>query len=106
MGFQLYARNTSGSHAYAHIIEFSEPVEIDGLKVSSGDLLYGDLHGVLSIPLSTVAKVSLEAAKIRQEERELIEFCRSSRFTLHELGERLKSMNLDCNQPWEPHQEA
>ncbi len=38
MGFQLYARHTSVSHAYAHITEFGQPVEIDGLKISSGDL--------------------------------------------------------------------
>ena len=50
LGFQLYAGHTSVSHAYAHIIEFGEPVEIGGLKISSGDLLHGDRHGVLTIP--------------------------------------------------------
>ena len=57
MGFQLYARHTSVSHAYAHIIEFGEPVEIDGLKISSGDLLHGDRHGVLTIPIAIAGQV-------------------------------------------------
>ena len=48
MGFQMYAGNVSVSHAYAHIIEFGEPVEIGGLKISSGDLLHGDRHGILT----------------------------------------------------------
>jgi len=29
------------SHAYAHLEEFGEPVEIGGLMISSGDLLHG-----------------------------------------------------------------
>jgi 4-hydroxy-4-methyl-2-oxoglutarate aldolase len=57
MGFQLYAGRTSVSHAYAHITEFGEPVEIDGMKISSGDLLHGDRHGVLTIPLSIAAEI-------------------------------------------------
>ena len=63
MGFQLFARNTSVSHAYAHIIEFGEPVEIDGLKISSGDLLHGDRHGVIIIPVAIAAKVPEEASQ-------------------------------------------
>ena len=62
-GFQLFARHVSVSHAYAHITEFGEPVEIDGLKISSGDLLFGDLHGVLSIPLSIAAQVTFRSSQ-------------------------------------------
>ena len=51
MGFQLFAGSVSVSHSYAHIIEFGEPVEIGGLKIQSGDLMHGDRHGVLTIPL-------------------------------------------------------
>ena len=48
MGFQMFASLTSVSHAYAHIAEFGAPVEIDTLKISSGDLLHGDRHGVVT----------------------------------------------------------
>src|SRR5277367_208762 len=72
LGFQVYARYTSVSHSYAHIIEFGEPAEIDGLKISSGDLLHGDLHGVLSIQIPSAARIPAEAEKIVAEERELI----------------------------------
>jgi len=99
MGFQLYACQTSVSHAFAHIIEFGEPVEIDSLKISSGDLLHGDRHGVLSIPLSKAAEVSVEAAKVCQEELELIEFCRSPHFSLRELSDRIQNMNASCDLP-------
>jgi hypothetical protein len=60
--------------AYAHIVEFGEPVETNNLKISSGDLLHGDCHGVLIIPLSIAAKIPAEADKMVREEREFVQF--------------------------------
>ncbi len=97
MGFQLYAGRTSVSHAYAHIIEFGDPVEIDSLKISSGDLLHGDRHGIVNIPLSIAAEIPKEAARIRSEERELVQFCHSPAFSLPELAERIQKMNIGCD---------
>src|SRR5579863_2309782 len=94
MGFQMYANHTSVSHAYAHIVDFGEPVEISSLKISSGDLLHGDRHGVVNIPLSVANQVPNVATKINAEELALIQFCRSPRFTLEELSERIQNMNL------------
>src|ERR1700722_7340873 len=56
LGFQLFAGSLAVSHSYAHIIEFGEPVEVGGLKIHSGDLIHGDRHGVLTIPLEVAAK--------------------------------------------------
>jgi 4-hydroxy-4-methyl-2-oxoglutarate aldolase len=100
MGFQLYASHTSVSHSYAHIVDFGEPVEIDSMKISSGDLLHGDRHGVVGIPLSIAAKIPAEADKILQEEREFVQFCRSPSFSLQELSERIRKMNVSCDLPW------
>ena len=101
-GFQLFAGSVSVSHAYAHIIEFGEPVEVGGLKISPGDLLHGDRHGVVTIPLSNAAEVLVEASRTREEDRQLVEFCRSSNFSLRELTERIQNMNLSCDLPGEP----
>jgi regulator of RNase E activity RraA len=100
MGFQLYASHTSVSHAYAHIVDFGEPVEIDSLKISSGDLLHGDRHGIVHIPLEVAAEVSIQASKIEEEERDLIDFCRSPGFSLRELAERIRKMDISCDLPW------
>ena len=62
----MYANHTSVSHAYAHIVEFGEPVEIGGLKISSGDLLHGDRHGVVNIPLSVADE---DSARSLQNQR-------------------------------------
>jgi 4-hydroxy-4-methyl-2-oxoglutarate aldolase len=100
--FQVFAGKLSVSHSYAHIIDFGEPIEIGGLKIRSGDLLHGDLHGVLSIPLQVAALVPAEASKILAEERELTQFCRSREFSLEELARRLKQSPGSCDLPWRP----
>src|SRR5579862_8174306 len=100
MGFHLFAGNLSPSHSYAHIVEFGEPVEIDGLKISSGDLLHGDRHGLVTIPLSIASEIPALASKILQEERELIRFCRSGQFSLGRLSERINIAGADCDLPW------
>jgi 4-hydroxy-4-methyl-2-oxoglutarate aldolase len=90
LGFHLFAGSVAVSHAYAHIVEFGKPVEIGGLRISPGDLVHGDRHGVHTIPMSIASEIPKMAAEIRREESELLEFCRSSRFTLEELPERLR----------------
>ena len=100
LGFQVYARHTSVSHSYAHIIEFGEPVEIDGLKISSGDLLHGDRHGAIIIPLAIASEIPETASRIRREEGELIEFCGSANFSLQELSQRMQGMSPNCDLHW------
>lgn len=94
LGFQLFAGNVAVSHSYAHIAEFGKSVEIGGLKIHPGDLLHGDLHGVHAIPLSIAPEIPEMAAKILSEERDLIGFCRSSRFSLRGLSDKL-AMSTD-----------
>jgi 4-hydroxy-4-methyl-2-oxoglutarate aldolase len=84
-GFHLFSGSVSVSHAYVHIIEVGKPVEIGGLKIQSGDLLHGDLHGVQSIPLGIAAQIPPIAARISARKRELIALCQSPDFSLEEL---------------------
>lgn len=99
-GFHLFAGSVSVSHAYAHVVEFGNPVEVGGLMISSGDLLHGDLHGVLTIPQTVAARVPQEAARLRGEERELIDFCGSPQFSLEELARRVQRASAECDEPW------
>ena len=85
LGFQIFAGGVSVSHAYVHIVEFGTPVEIGGLKISSGDLLHGDLHGVQNIPLDLAEKIPAAAAAITAKEQELIRLCQSKDFSIEKL---------------------
>jgi regulator of RNase E activity RraA len=84
-GFHLFSGSVSVSHTYVHIIEIGTPVEIGGLKIRSGDLLHGDLHGVQSIPLGFAAQIPTIAARISARKRELIALCQAPEFSLGKL---------------------
>ena len=85
LGFQVFADHVSVSHAYTHIVEFGTPVEVDGLKVHSGDLLHGDQHGVQSIPLSIAGQIPEAAARITAKKKSIVALCQSPEFTLEKL---------------------
>ncbi|MBZ5578107.1 MAG: RraA family protein [Acidobacteriia bacterium] len=83
--FPMFARSVSVSHAYAHLVDYGGPVEIFGLKIQSGDLLYADCHGVVSIPAEVAAELPAAAAKIRARERRIIEVCQAPDFSPEKL---------------------
>lgn len=89
-GFHYYAGSVAVSHAYVHIVETGKPVEIDGLKIRSGDLLHGDLHGVQTIPLDIAPQIPAAAARINAEEQALIALCRSPEFSIQKLRAAVK----------------
>lgn len=89
-GFHYFAGSLAVSHAYVHIVEIGQPVEIDGLKIRSGDLLHGDLHGVQTIPIDIAPQIPAAAAKIAAREQAIIALCRSPEFSLQKLREAVK----------------
>jgi 4-hydroxy-4-methyl-2-oxoglutarate aldolase len=78
LDFPCFSEGISVSHSYAHIIEFGEPVEIGGLKISERDLLQADFHGVHSIPLEVAGQLGREIDRVMAREAELIALCQSS----------------------------
>jgi len=88
--FHYFAGSVSVSHAYVHIVDIGKPIEIDGLKIRSGDLLHGDLHGVQTVPLDIAPQIPAVAARISAEEQALIALCRSPEFSLQKLRAAVK----------------
>ncbi len=84
-GFHYFAGSVTVSHAYVHIVEVGAPVEVGGLKIQSGELLHGDLHGVQSIPLQIAGRIPAVAAQIAAKKQELIALCQSPDFSLEKL---------------------
>lgn len=95
MDFQLFAGSVAVSHMYAHISEHGHPVEIGGLKVSPGELIHGDRHGVHSIPLSIAPEIPGMVSEILREERQLRELCQSPQFSLRRLEQKLQDLPGD-----------
>jgi regulator of RNase E activity RraA len=48
--FGYFASCVLVSHAYDHLVEVGKSVEVGGLTVHPGDLLFADRHGVILIP--------------------------------------------------------
>ena len=73
-GFQYFCPGFVVSHGHPLICEVGVPVTVAGLAVNAGDLLHGDVNGLLTIPAEIAGKVAAEADRIRQAERDVLEF--------------------------------
>jgi regulator of RNase E activity RraA len=92
MGFPMFASSVVVSHAYLHVVDYCTRVDIYGLEVHSGDLLFADCHGVISIPPGIVAELPKVAERIRESERQIIDICQSPDFSPQKLKEAIKSV--------------
>jgi 4-hydroxy-4-methyl-2-oxoglutarate aldolase len=92
LGFQFFAPHVLVSHAYVHIVKMGLPVVVGGITVRPGDLLHGDQHGVVHIPDALARDVAAAAARVEEDERQIIACCRSAEFTVEKLKETWKRL--------------
>jgi 4-hydroxy-4-methyl-2-oxoglutarate aldolase len=101
-GFHFFASCVTVSHAYVHLVEVGIPVKVGGLVVKPGDLIMGDKHGVISIPLEIAGDVPQAAQMVEDWERRVINFCKSKEFTVDGLKDRF----LSPRPTWPPQKKA
>jgi 4-hydroxy-4-methyl-2-oxoglutarate aldolase len=63
---------------------------VGGMKVEPGDLLHGDAHGVLTVPLEIANRVPETAEEIVRKEQKVVALCRSRDFTLEKLRDAVR----------------
>ena len=95
MGFHFFASGVAVSHAYARLLDVNIPVKVGGLEVKPGDLLMGDQHGVIAIPLEIARDVPPAAQVLAEWEQRIIDFCKSPKFNLEGLEELMNSPPAD-----------
>ena len=88
MGFHFFARGPGVSHAYVRVESAGHPVTVGGLRVSPGDLIHADQHGVLLIPREIAGDLPAAAGRVIAAEQSLLSWVRSSAFDADELIER------------------
>jgi 4-hydroxy-4-methyl-2-oxoglutarate aldolase len=81
-GFSFFANSISISHAFVHLVDFARPVVVGGLPVASGDIVYGDRHGMLTIPPAIARDIPVIAARMLEQEQRVVELCQSADFSL------------------------
>jgi regulator of RNase E activity RraA len=91
LGFPLFAPLVTVSHSYMHMVDYGQPVEILGLQVRPGDLLYADCHGVISIPVEIAASLPEVAERIRSKERRIVQVCLAPDFSAERLLQAIRS---------------
>jgi regulator of RNase E activity RraA len=89
-GMHLFAGSVAVSHAYAHIFDIGAALNIDSMDVQPGDLLHGDMHGILSVPLEIAPEVPAVAARLQRLEQKVVDYCRSNSFSVEGLTQVLK----------------
>ena len=72
LGFAVFCRGTYAQDQgpRGKVIDYRTPIEIDGIRIETGDLLFGDREGVLVIPRA-VEREAIERAleKVRTENK-------------------------------------
>jgi regulator of RNase E activity RraA len=82
IGFQTFASGPGVGGGFVDVLETGQPVQIGGVTIRPGDLLHGDRHGIVKVPLDLVDALP-DAIRAHEEvERRVITVCRSSEFSL------------------------
>lgn len=86
-GFQMLADRVGPSHAFVHVVDFSRPVTVAGMRVSDGDVIHADQHGAVVIPHGVIGKVREAADLISRRERVVIKAAQQPGFDVQALRE-------------------
>lgn len=84
-GFQLVAGKVGPSHAYGHLVEFGNTVDIFGMEVGDNDLIHADRHGAVVIPKAVAPDIPAAIALILRREKVILDSCKAPGFTAEAL---------------------
>ena len=95
IGFNVYARGAVVSTARGRIQEEATNVTVrfGGIQVSPGDIVMGDLSGVVIIPRESLEAVIVRAEALYQKEERMIEEIKKGH-SLIEIDERFRYENM------------
>jgi 4-hydroxy-4-methyl-2-oxoglutarate aldolase len=82
LGMHYFAPYAVVSHGNFRIVDICVPITLDGQRVETGDILHGDINGIVIVPPTVVPGLPDAVNVIRDRERRLIDFIKSDRFNL------------------------
>lgn len=89
MGMQLFAPGTAASHANFHIERVQIPVHVCGMQIAPGDLLHGDVNGLISVPLQQRERLAEMVELVRAKEKVVLDYLKSDQATWDGLFDRM-----------------
>lgn len=90
LGFQTFAGGPGPGGGHVDMLEFGTTVTVGGVSVSPGDLIHGDQHGVVKIPLDCAAQLPDAIRAHEAYERKIIAVCQSPDFSLDALRQAMR----------------
>jgi 4-hydroxy-4-methyl-2-oxoglutarate aldolase len=72
--YPIFTGGTNCSHAYCHILHIGLPVHVGGLTVNTGELLHGDINGVIRIPHEIANEIPDAASEFVAAERIVLDY--------------------------------
>lgn len=88
IGFHYFMRYPVVSHGNFEIVSVGEPIELDGQRVESGDILHGDRNGIVIVPDAALDGLPAAVQGIREREGAQLEYMRGDSFSLADLKQR------------------
>ncbi len=82
LGMHYYAAYHVVSHGNFSVTDVGVPVELDGQRVETGDILHGDVNGIVVVPPQVLGDLPEAVAQIQDRERRVMSFIRGDSFTL------------------------
>jgi len=82
LGFHYYAAFPVVSHGNFEILDIGVPVEIDGQVINTGDILHGDINGIVVVPNDVLDGLEDAIKVIRDRESRFMNFIKCNSFTL------------------------
>jgi regulator of RNase E activity RraA len=88
IGFQYFAAGSTVSHGNARLLRIGVPVVVDGMYVETGDIIHGDVNGVLKVPFEVADQLPALIDEIKAGEKATFEFLKGSTFNYDEALRR------------------
>lgn len=85
LGFHTFAAGLSPSHSYCRIVRVGCPVQVHGMTVRPGDIIHGDINGLVQVPNERLDELRANIEKVREDEQGLMKRVRAGGFTLDDL---------------------
>ena len=89
LGLQLFAPGSVASHANCFIQRSQVPVTVCGVEIEPGDLLHGDLNGLLKIPEEGKERLPELVAGVREAEGKILDYLKGHDVTFKGLRDML-----------------
>lgn len=89
-GFTLIAKATTVSHGSPHVVRFGTPISMDGVTISTGDVIFADAEGSVVFPLSMLPDVPRAVDEVNRRLRPVLEYCHGADFSASELNARIE----------------